>query len=231
LFERRRGVGMIKAVVFDFDGLIFDTETFIFQSMREVFLKHNLNLTLDDWCNKCIKNPDEYDAYTFFQECLGKSISREEIGKLHEREYIKVVNGKSARPGVEEYLIRCRELGIKIGLATNNHRKWIDMHLEKLNLTSYFDYICTREDVERKKPFPDAYLKVLEEFKVKSSNSIAFEDSPDGALAAKRANMYCVVVPNEVTKGLEFSNEDIDLFIESMLDTELDKIIENIQKS
>lgn len=217
-------IGLIKAVIFDFDGLIFDSETYMFESMRQVFLYHQLNLTIEEWCNKCINNPDKYDAYTYFQERLGESINRNEIGRLHEREYLKLINSKNSRPGVLEYLQRSKALGIKVGLATNNTRQWVDMHLKKLNLSKYFDYICTVEDVEEKKPNPEPYLKVLKELNVDPRDAIAFEDSPDGAKSAINANIFCVVVPNEVTKLMEFRNGDYDLIIESMENLSLDGV-------
>jgi beta-phosphoglucomutase-like phosphatase (HAD superfamily) len=87
----------------------------------------------------------------------------------------------------------------------------------------YFETIRTKDDVPQVKPNPELYQKALADLGVLPSESIAFEDSPNGALAAKRAGMYCVIVPNSVTESLVFG--DTDLRIESMLQLSLSEII------
>jgi beta-phosphoglucomutase-like phosphatase (HAD superfamily) len=112
---------------------------------------------------------------------------------------------------VEETLAAARSLGLRIGLASSSSREWVHGQLARLGLPGWFECIRTRDDVARAKPAPDLYLSVLRHLGVHPSRAVAFEDSPNGALAARRAGMYCVVVPNAVTAALEFGEHHLRL--------------------
>ncbi|MBM7646846.1 HAD superfamily hydrolase (TIGR01509 family) [Scopulibacillus daqui] len=214
---------MIKAIVFDFDGLILDTETQSFRSMQKMYEKYHVELPFELW-SKCIGARGGFDAVKYLEEQTGQSIDAAAFYQEREKIFIDLIEEEDILPGVESILETAQKLGIRIGLATSSHEGWAAGHLQRLGILDYFEYICTGDDVKNAKPDPEIYLKVLEYFGVKPEEAIAFEDSLNGALAAKRAGMFCVVVPNYVTQNMAF--EDIDEKLESLADTSLEKLIE-----
>jgi HAD superfamily hydrolase (TIGR01509 family) len=116
-------------------------------------------------------------------------------------------------------------LDLRIGLASSSTFAWVAGYLEIHNLTHYFETKRTRDDVVKVKPNPELYLKALTDLGVLPIEAIAFEDSPNGSLAAKRAGMYCVIIPNTITGGLVFG--ETDLRIDSMEQMSLPEVIEH----
>src|SRR5690606_2679430 len=111
-------------------------------------------------------------------------------------------------PGVEDYLLAAKEAGLKIGLASSSTYEWVSNHLKNLCLFDYFECIRTSDDVVTVKPDPSLYIETAKCLGVAPEECIAFEDSANGALAAKRAGMYCVIIPNAVTRDLDFCEVD-----------------------
>ncbi|BCJ87176.1 HAD family hydrolase [Effusibacillus dendaii] len=213
---------MIEAVVFDFDGLIFDSETHEYQVLQQIYASYGAELPLDVW-GKCIgTHANFFDAYAYLESCIGKPVDRESMAKLRREMFDQRVAQETARPGVEEYLATAKEMGLKIGLASSSRREWVMRFLSQLNLLHYFVCIRTAEDVKRVKPEPDLYLAALACLGVAPDRAVAFEDSPNGALAARRAGMYCVIVPNSVTANLPFG--EYDLRLDSMADMSLREV-------
>ncbi|MBP1988830.1 HAD family hydrolase [Paenibacillus eucommiae] len=218
---------MIEAVVFDFDGLIRDTETYEFYSFQEVLKEHGVELPLELYCKRIGGHVNAFDPYFYLQECIGKPINREQLRTLRRQKYDILIQNEKARPGVVQYLEAAQKLGLKIGLASSAPYDWVMPNLEELNLAGYFDCIRTHEDVQHVKPDPELYLNVLAYLGVSPQNAIAFEDSPNGAKAAIQANLHTIIVPNEVTKHLIF--DDYTLRIHSMLEMDLQQIIAHIK--
>ncbi|MFC7391604.1 HAD family hydrolase [Scopulibacillus cellulosilyticus] len=214
---------MIKAIVFDFDGMILDTETQSFRSMQKMYEKYHVELPFELW-SKAIGARGGFDAVKYLEDQTGKEIDTAAFYKEREKIFLELIDQEDILPGVESVLETAQKLGLRIGLATSSQTGWAAGHLERLGILDYFEYICTGDDVKNAKPDPEIYLKVVEHFGVKPQEAIAFEDSLNGALAAKRAGMFCVVVPNYVTKNMAF--EDIDEKLNSLADTTLEKLIE-----
>lgn len=135
---------------------------------------------------------------------------------------------ESARPGVEAYLQAAKELGIKIGLASSSDYKWVSDHLKQIGLFDYFECIRTSDDVEEVKPNPELYLQTASRLGVEPKDCVAFEDSVNGSIAAKRAGMKCVIVPNKVTSTPQF--EEYDVRLESMAEIELLQLFHQLEK-
>ncbi|NIK25263.1 HAD-IA family hydrolase [Paenibacillus lupini] len=212
---------MIEVVIFDFDGLIRDTETFEFFSFQEVFRLHDIELPLELYSKRIGGHMNAFDPYSYLQDCIGRPINREELRMLRRQKYDMLIQNEKERPGVVNYLNSAKNLGLKIGLASSAPYDWVMPNLEELNLVGYFDCIRTHEDVKNVKPDPELYLNVLDYFGVNSQNAIAFEDSPNGAKAARAAGMHTVIVPNELTKGLFFDDY-------SMLELEFERLIQTL---
>jgi HAD superfamily hydrolase (TIGR01509 family) len=124
---------------------------------------------------------------------------------------------------VEQYLQDARRLGLKIGLASSSSCAWVTGHLRRLGLLDYFDCICARDDVRLTKPDPQLYTLAASRLEVDPGEAVAIEDSPNGILAAKRAGLHCLAVPNELTRQL--SLDQADLCVESLADFPLEKLL------
>jgi HAD superfamily hydrolase (TIGR01509 family) len=131
-------------------------------------------------------------------------------------------------PGVESYLAEARQLGLKIGLASSSQHEWVDGYLAQLGLTKWFDVVRCRDDVgERSKPDPAVYLAALEALDVPAPAALALEDSPHGALAAERAGLRCVIIPNQMTRALLFG--PVSHRLDSLMDMPLVQLLEQIK--
>jgi beta-phosphoglucomutase-like phosphatase (HAD superfamily) len=150
---------MIEAVVFDFDGLIRNTETFEYYSYRELLLEHGVELPLELYCTRIGGDSAAFDPYFYLETTAGITIDREALRSLRRQKYELLIKDELTRPGVMQYLESARRLGLHIGLASSAPYSWIGYNLEELNLSHYFDYICTMEDVEKVKPDPALYIK------------------------------------------------------------------------
>jgi HAD superfamily hydrolase (TIGR01509 family) len=201
----------IKALVFDFDGLILDTEGPVFQSWHELFQDYGYNLTLDDW-QVCIGSQEGTD---FFFSNLGDKLDASfdmqvEAPKRLERE-LELIASQPLLPGVLEYIQQATELGLKLGIASSSPCKCLLGHLEERGIRHHFECVLAADDVSITKPDPSLYATALHCLEVSTHQVIAFEDSPNGVLAAKRAGIYCVAVPNPLTRQLQIEEADLQL--------------------
>ena len=195
---------MIQAVVFDFDGTVFDSETHEYEVIREIFRDHRAELPLEVW-GACVgREAGYFDPVAYLEEQTGRRLDRVGMERLRRERFLARIHGAAAIPGVPEALAAARALGLKVGLASSSGGEWVHGQLARLGLAHLFDCVRTADDVQRVKPEPELYLSVLECLQVPPARAVAFEDSPNGALAARRAGMYCVVVPNPITAGLSF---------------------------
>ncbi|MDM5156403.1 HAD family hydrolase [Bacillus sp. DX1.1] len=214
----------MKAIIFDFDGLIVDTETIWFQAFQEVVREYGGDLPLEEFA-KCIGTTDEV-LYTYIEQQLKenfhKEVLEEKVSIMH-REKMKM---PVARDGVKEYLEEAKSLNLKIGLASSSSREWVVGFLQDLGIREYFEVIKTKEDVEKVKPDPALYKAAILELGIESSEAVVFEDSVNGAKAAIAAGLKCVIVPNDVTKALVFENHHLRL--ESMKEKSLKEVLQHI---
>ena len=213
----------IKGIVFDFDGLILDTESPEFQAWQEVFAPYGIELPLSKWAAAIGSSLQSFDPVIYLEETIGKTVDEEKIRTFHRQRSLELICKQQVLPGVVEYLDKAVEIGLRIGLASSSDRAWVIGHLTRLDLVHYFEVILTLEDVERIKPNPDLYLKAVERLDLMPDQAVAFEDAPNGILAAKRAGLYCVAVPNSLTRPLNFSAAD--LILESFCQMPLDKTL------
>ncbi|MED1411258.1 MULTISPECIES: HAD family hydrolase [Bacillus] len=215
----------MKAIIFDFDGLIVDTETIWFHSFRDAVREYGGELPLEEFA-KCIGTTDEV-LYAYLKEQLKEKFNehalKEKVTTLH-KEKMKI---PKARDGVKEYLEEARELGLKVALASSSSKEWVVRFLEELQIREYFEVIKTREDVEKVKPDPALYRIAIEELGIELSEAVVFEDSLNGLKAAIAAGLKCVIVPNDVTRNLQFENHH--LRIESMKEKSLKEVLQHIK--
>ncbi|WP_420800258.1 HAD family hydrolase [Neobacillus terrae] len=198
----------MKAIIFDFDGTIVDTESVWYELYREIlFEEYSLELPLEEF-SKCIGTTDEV-LYAYIQEGTGKKVDRNKLEEAVKHRFSGKKEMLEVREGVLEKIKEAEDLGLKMALASSSSREWVDSFLEQFNLKSYFSVIKTREDVEKVKPDPSLYLKALEELGVEPFEALAIEDSANGVLAAVSAGMHCAVIPNQVTAQLKFHEKAV----------------------
>ncbi|MFD2612729.1 HAD family hydrolase [Paenibacillus gansuensis] len=214
---------MIKAVVFDFDGLILDTETPWYDAFSEIYKEHGAELPIELWGLGVGTSSEHFDPYAYLAECTGSEVDKKQIDELFWVKHGKLMESEKVRPGVVEYLRDARKLGLRIGLASSSPRSWIEKYLRQHGLFEWFEVIKTADDVSRIKPDPELYTAAAAELGVKPEEAVAFEDSPNGTRAAKSAGMYCVIVPNRLTSMLTF--DEYDLRISSMAELPLAEVM------
>lgn len=219
---------MIKALIFDFDGLILDTEMSSFQTWQEIYEEHDCQLPFSTWAI-CIGGSIElFDPFEYLEQQIGRPVLREEIRLRRRLRHVQIVEAQPVLPGVEDYILSAKRLGLKIGLASSSRHEWVDTHLTRLGLIDYFDSIKCFDDVKQSKPDPELYLAVLDALGVHGYEAIALEDSPNGVIAAQQAGIYCVAVPNPVTRQLPL--EHADLCLSSLGDVSLEQLLEKVQQ-
>jgi HAD superfamily hydrolase (TIGR01509 family) len=219
---------MIKALIFDFDGLIIDTEISSYQTWQEIYQEHDSYLPFSTWATCIGGSPQLFDPCEYLEQQIGRPIQREEIRLRRRQRHIHIVETQPILPGVEDYLLSAQRLGMKIGLASSSGHEWVDNHLTRLGLIDYFDAIKCFDDVKHTKPDPELYLAVLAALGVPGSRAIALEDSPNGVTAAQQAGIFCVAIPNPVTSQL--SLEHADLYLSSLTDVPLEKLLADVQQ-
>lgn len=221
--------GVIRALVFDFDGLILDTEGPIYQSWQEVYQANGQDLPVADWV-KTIGTWDNYfDPYVDLENRLGHAPDWSTIEPQRRQRENSLVQQQSILPGVVEYIDDAHRLGLKVGVASSSDRKWVLGHLQRLGLIARMDCIRVREDVARTKPDPGLFLSAAACLGVQPGEAIAFEDSHHGVVAARKAGMFIVAVPHGLTAHLPFT--EADLRLHSLASLSLEELISIAQNS
>lgn len=217
---------MIKALVFDFDGLILETEMPIFLAWQELFRRHNCELTTEQWLHNVGTAEETFNPVADLQRQAGRELElTAELERRLQRETELIIK-QTALPGVREYLEDARQMGLKVGLASSSSCDWVTGHLKRLDLLHFFDAVVARDDVAHTKPDPELYRKAVEALEVQPQEAVAFEDSRNGLLAARQAGLYCVAVPNELTRSL--SLDEADLLLSSLNDLPLQTLLEHL---
>jgi HAD superfamily hydrolase (TIGR01509 family) len=153
------------------------------------------------------------------EELVGVPLERESLNERRRTHELALIEAEELRPGIADYLEAARERGLRRAIVSSSTRAWVDMHLERLEEAVGWDAICTADrDPARAKPAPTLYLEALDLLGVTADEAVAFEDSPNGVLAAKAAGVFCVAVPNEVTRDLGLEEAGADLVLESLDD-------------
>ncbi|WP_264736718.1 HAD family hydrolase [Cytobacillus firmus] len=194
---------MIKAVIFDFDGTIVDTESLWYEVFKKTLSEdYGFELGLEDFA-KGIGTTDDI-LFNYIDSKLGIQIDRESIQEKTEKAFQSQRDILILREGIQDLIEKCIEKGLKLGVASSSGRDWVKHYLNHFGIEGHFQTIKTKEDVEKVKPDPALYIKALEEMGVGPEESLAIEDSVNGSIAAVKAGMHCAAVPNDVTHFLSF---------------------------
>jgi sugar-phosphatase len=196
----------VKAVIFDMDGVIIDSEPFWRKAEIEVFNKYGIPMT-EEMC-RGMKGRKIDDVVRHWRTVYNWETPSNEI---FEKEIIEVViylikNEGVAMPYLLELLNFLKIRQIKIGLATSSLFVIMDAVIETLNIPQYFDVLHSAEAEKAGKPAPDVYLGTAKKLGVKPENCLAVEDSETGILSAQAAGMYTIAIPEAAEFHLEKYN-------------------------
>jgi len=214
---------MIKALIFDFDGIIIDSESPELLAWQEAFAAHGRELDLNVWADLVGRPSNHFDLYSYFQAQIDPAADLAQLRKERRARVIALTEQQPVLPGVHDYLRGARDLGLKIGMASSSSAHHVRGHLQRLELLQYFHTTKCYEDTEFHKPEPAPYRAVLDELGVSPDEAVAFEDSPNGVTAARAAGIFCVAVPNPVTCRLPLDHADHCLA--SLADEPLEQIL------
>jgi HAD superfamily hydrolase (TIGR01509 family) len=218
----------IRGLIFDFDGLILETEEPDYQAWQEVYSAFGCTLPLAKWATHIGTAAAIFNPYDELEAQLGRPVDRAAIRAQRRRRFADLVAARAVLPGVLEYLTDAERLGLRLGVASSSSREWVVGHLGRLGLTDRFAAIACADEVSHTKPDPALYLVALTALDLRADEAIALEDSPNGIAAAKRAGLYCVAVPNALTRHLPL--EAADLRLASLADLPLSLLVEKIQQ-
>jgi len=221
----------VRAFLFDFDGLILDTELASRAGWELLYREHGHELPTELWATLVGTTHAPWDPMAHLEELVGEPLEREALNERRFAHEIALIEAEELRPGITEYLAAARRHGLKRAIVSSSTRHWVDMHLERLEEAAGWNAICTADrDPARAKPAPVLYLEALELLGVTADEAVAFEDSPNGVLAAKAAGVFCVAIPNEVTRELGLEEAGADLVLDSLADLPPESLFARLEK-
>jgi HAD superfamily hydrolase (TIGR01509 family) len=198
-----------RAVLFDFDGTLWDSETAVFGVVREVYAEHGHELTLPTW-SAAIGTLGGFDPYAELSRLHDDVLDVEDLRASTERRIRAAARRVPLRPGVAAFLRQLDDAGVRRALVSSDRSEWLVTHLERLGWPDGWSaMVCADGDATRAKPNPHLYLAALELLGTPAHETFAVEDSPNGIRAAKAAGIRCLCVPNEATAGLDLSEADL----------------------
>lgn len=202
-----------RAVVFDLDGLLLDTEVIWQRAEEELFAAHGAVFSREDKM-RVIGTSFEHTA-AFFAERLGEPPERgaELVDEMIEMMHVALQRDVAGRPGALELVARLRGR-VRLGLASNSPRRLVDAALRTAGLTNVFEAIVTSDDVPHAKPAPDMYLLACERLGVPPAEALALEDSASGVAAAKAAGLTCIAVPQYAETDVSAADRVLDSLAE-----------------
>lgn len=199
----------VRALVFDFDGLILETEMPAYQAWVEIYREFGHELPKELWLDYIGREGGWFDALAYLEGLVGPRDDRDAITKRRDERKTELVMAVAETAGLRDLLTEAKSLGLRLAVCSSSTPKWVLGHLERLGLRGLFDHVQCRDRPElRAKPAPDLYVAACAGLGVRADEAIAFEDSRNGMLAAQAAGMRCVVVPNELTVAMDLEGAD-----------------------
>ena len=200
---------MIRAIVFDFDGVILDTEAPIFRAWNEEFEAHGCPLlTVEEWSAE-IGTVQGLDLLALLRERATVEVDADAVAARRRGRRDELLAQEALLEGVETWLDDAREAGIALAIASSSEAGWVEPHLERLGVRHRFAHLACYRPGGRAKPAPDLYLAACAALGVAPAEALAIEDSPNGIAAAKAAGLVCVAVPHGLTESLDLSSADV----------------------
>ncbi len=217
---------VLKAVIFDFDGVIYPSPHFVYLARKKFFKQYNVLFTKDEF-----KKYLASGTPTFIEDMNKKyklNVNLEEMRSFTRPEYKKLIKNRYVpNPKIKELLLDLKKNKIKFGIASSNRGDVISYDLSKLGLRKYFEKIIAYEDVINHKPAPDVYLKLIKELHVSSKDCVGIEDGLEGIIGMKKAGIKTIGIVTEFTTLTDFQKAKADLIIKSTRNLNIN-IIKNL---
>jgi HAD superfamily hydrolase (TIGR01509 family) len=211
----------LAAIVFDFDGLIVDTENPGFISWQEIYREFGAILSIDDW-RHATGYVGGFDPGTHLEQILGRSLDWSQLMPRREARNWELTLQANVLPGIEPLLRSARERQLRVGVASNSENGWVEGGLRRLGLREYVEAVVTRDMVINPKPAPDIYLKTVQTLQVEPGHAVALEDSEPGCRAAKNAGLKAVAIPNRFSERQDLNVAD--LIVKSATELDIDRL-------
>lgn len=212
----------VEALLLDFDGLILDTETPVFEIWRDIYARNGQRLALDDW-QHALGTHGGFDPVALLARLTGKVLDGEALASEVRERHWQACRDMPLLPGVARLLDDAARLALRLAVASSSPGSWVVSWLQHHAIRERFGAVCAREDVAAVKPAPDLFLLAAERLAVIPVACVVFEDSPNGLRAATAAGMRCVAVRNALTRPLALPPCDLEL--ESLADLDLADIL------
>jgi HAD superfamily hydrolase (TIGR01509 family) len=213
----------IRAFLFDFDGLILDTETASRAGWELLYREHGHELPAEKWAS-VVGTTGAWSPMDHLEDLVGVELERETLNERRYAHEISLIEAEELRPGIVDYIAAAERRGLRRAIVSSSSRPWIDMHLKRLEQAVGWDAILTADhDPRRAKPNATMYLEALGLLGVGAGEAVVFEDSPNGVRAAKAAGIFVVAVPNAVTR--DFGLDEADLVVESLATLPPDELL------
>lgn len=212
----------IRAVIWDFDGTILDTEWPAFEAASREYRRLGLDLSVDDW-QETIGTADHEPWWEDLRRQAGGLGDDEDVMlKRYRTLKNEMTDAAVLLPGVQDTFTRSDALGLRSALASSSPVTWVQRHTTRHGLWNRFCAVATRTDVgqSRTKPEPDLFLLAAERAGLEPSECLVIEDSRHGITAARSAGMSTIAVPNRLTCGQDFAHADVVLDSLENLDLE-----------
>lgn len=212
------GVGMIKAVIFDWDGTLADTKRAVVQSFQKVLGEAGCRVS-DEFIERRMGIGTKKTIIEAFRECHMRLdvLTLEKLAKEKIRIQARLTYIVRLFDGVAE-LLEALHGRIQIALATMSSRKVVDKLLPEKRVEGYFGVVVTADEIVKSKPDPEVFLVSATKLGVKPEDCIVVEDSVFGVRAAKAAGMKCIAVSSGAYSREELEEENPDLMINSLVE-------------
>jgi putative hydrolase of the HAD superfamily len=195
------------AVVFDFDGLICDTEGAQVEAVSAIFQRYGAMFPLDRWLQTIGTATAEDNWVPWLAEQVSGSFDSGKAFAEFQAHNRELVGALKPNPGIESILDMAASSGVPVAIASSSPSTWITPLLRSLGLADAFAIVVSREQVVHAKPAPDLYLLAMKRLGLANADrAVALEDSRNGSLAAVAAGMHCVAIPGPVTAKQDFSH-------------------------
>lgn len=200
----------LAAVIFDFDGVVLDSETAEFESHRLLYQRCGVALTVDEWCDQIGLWAEAHDERWFDRLCRRSPRAPDRAAYHAERRRIfqTLVPSEPMR-GIRELLDGLAAARVPAAVASTSPLRWVRPALERLGLLPRFDAVVSGDQVARRKPAPDVYLEAARRLRVEPAGSVAIEDSGPGVAAARAAGMKTVAIPHWLTESHDLTAADL----------------------
>jgi HAD superfamily hydrolase (TIGR01509 family) len=212
----------LKALIFDFDGVIIDSETPDYLTWKDVFAQFSVDFPLEVWEKGMGASSSAFDPLDYLEDQVKLIIDKKFLRDQRLDIYRAIVAGQPLMPGVHATMSRANQIGLKVGIASSAGSDWVHGHLKRLNLNRFIQVVCTGDEVEKAKPDPQLYRLALHRLGLTPQDALAIEDSPNGIRAARQAGLFCLAVRNPVNRNLRL--DAASLVVDSLADIPIEEL-------